>query len=283
MSGDTQAVAQLVIELVGAEGTLQGSRLATAVRQRFPSWRPTDAGCLSLRQFIQDHVEGVEVVGRSGMDVIYGRPGTESAPTVPPLAAPPTADAWRVWISPFSPLALAVLRNGTEVRAVPRSQANAPDEVVVMPPGTDSHRAVARGFLAGLSEPLRGRLEALLASDREPWWRAWTRELTVEGQLGQWIEHRVREFEQLFAEALEAGGLDANAIATARRLLRIERTPGTKGIRRTADAISPASDELARARKLALAVVERMSGSELRDLRLPLGLMLDALADAGSR
>lgn len=113
-----------IVELV-SHGKIQGSRLAPEIRALHPGWTPEGAGALNLRDYIDRYVEGVEVVDRAGMDVVYGRPGDvlldsnrpEGAVDANPVeASGESVNLWRVWVSPNCPFALAISQDGENVR-----------------------------------------------------------------------------------------------------------------------------------------------------------------------
>jgi len=282
MSEDVRGIASTIKEIVEEGGQVHGSRLSAALKGRFPSFSPADFNSRSLREFIATHVTDVVVTGRSGMDVVYGLGGAAS--TVPLATAPLPAevDFWRVWVSPNSPHALAVDRTGTEIRAISRREPVSSGQLRVDPVGVDAHREVAKAFLSNVPLPLQERLRAVLISSSETWWRDWLREIRGTGKLVEWNAFRRRQLEDLLAARLRDAGLTEVAAERVLELVR-ERHASAGPHPRRAPLGLYAPDDVAAIRRVVTEAAQHMSVSELRELRLPLGLVLDALAASASR
>lgn len=290
MSGNVQELVCTIEQIVKDRGQVLGSQLATELKRRDVGWSPAAFGVSSLRQFIGEHVAAVAAVGRSGLDVIYGPVGTAAAAT--PVASSPSVsseDIWRIWVSPRSRLALQVDRAAGNVHAVARD-AVAPENKVVLPaPDVNAHRDIAHSFLTKAPAPLREKLGGALESTDENWWRAWRAELQGTEFWNEWSAHRRQQFEHLLAAGLRANGLDDGIIGNVVAALRDNRAKTAAQAKQSSrDASGPASR--ARLPEPALLprdlrwvvteVVQRMNDAELRELRVPLGLVLDALAAA---
>ena len=154
MSDRLRDVSAAIEEIVEAGGTVLGSKVAEAIRSRFETFQVADYQVSSLREFITKHVPGVVVVGRSGMDVVYGR-AVDHAPNSAAAESLVDPDLWRIWISPNSPHSISVDRESGAIQSVPRGATVQPPLFVVDPPGTADHRNVAREFLARLTGDLR--------------------------------------------------------------------------------------------------------------------------------
>jgi hypothetical protein len=279
MSGTVQEIAATIKELVATEGQVLGSRLSALLKARFPDWSPKDFGVRSLREFVTDHVTGVILAGRSGMDVVYG---LEQAP---PPADDPQADVnfWRVWVSPKSPYSLAVDRADATLTAVSRGGSAEPGKVLLDPPGVDFHRQVAREFLSSLPADLQPKLQAVLDSASAQWWRTWNRALRTTEHLAPWSAFRRQKLEDHLSFRVRAAGLEQPVIDAILKKAREQQalTP-PRARRNTREAFQQPNDGNL-LRRIVFESVQRMSIAELRELRLPLGIILDALATSKSR
>ena len=205
-----QDVTEAIVELV-AEGCVQGSRLANELRVRFPEWTPQDVGARNLKSFVEQHVAGVDVVGRSGMDVIYGLAGSmtpgENVIGRDQKSAKKSADInfWRIWVSPNSPYAIAVDADNGSVTAVGRDEAVGADLRKLQPIGQPEHKEIARGFLSEIAGDDHDRLSDILTSASDDWWQTWLRKIESIGAGDRW--HRAR------SSALD----DAQGVARTRR------------------------------------------------------------------
>ncbi|MGA7123423.1 MAG: hypothetical protein WBY94_25190 [Polyangiaceae bacterium] len=284
MSGTVEEIASTIKKIVEDSGQILGSRLSTELKVRVPGWDPADFGLRSLREFVTTHVEDVVVAGRSGMDVLYALKRSVLESPTPSTAPPPEVDFWRVWVSPNSPHALAVDRIGAALSAVPRGSAVPSSQVLVEPPGVDAHRDVAKAFLPRVPEPLRAKLRAVLDSPSEAWWQAWLRELRGTEYLSTWNTLRRQQFEDRLAARLTEASLDQTSIEGVLKFVRERHAAALPRSRRSiAVEVSLRDGEDAAIRRLVIEAVHRMSASELRELRLPLGIVLDALGSSKSR
>jgi hypothetical protein len=280
MSASVQEISNAIKDIVAAAGQVPGSRLSTALKGRSISLTPAEFGMRSLREFVTTHVPGVVVVGRSGMDVLYGLAGSEP----PPGPSSPTSepDFWRVWVSPNSPFALMVNRSGADIEAVRRGESPALGRVVLEPPGIDVHRSIAGKFLETVPESLTGRLVAALEKSHDGWWQTWHRELQGSAQLGAWNTFRRSAFEDRLREQLSAAAMSDRAIDLVLVTIRDRHLAAAPPKRRASLGVDFSNADVDALRRVVLGAVQRMSGAELRDLRLPLGVVLDVLASSKS-
>jgi hypothetical protein len=273
------AVANAVESLV-AGGPVPGARLAVELRERVPGWSPTEYGVRSLREFIATHVPNVTVVGRTGMDVLYGPTGSAEG------VAGPTeqVDYWRIWVSPHSPLAIAVARHHLSLRAVGRSMPVEPDEVLLSPPGPEVHRAMAGSFLPEVAEEIRPALQAVLDSESDQWWQAWNRALRDEGLAEVWGKFRVSSFQGLLDDAVKSAGFDQPAASQIAAAIR-RRRPTLRGPQQNGKVNPDLGAIVDRAQLLEVVTgaLQHLTTAELRELRLPVGAIVDALSHRAHR
>lgn len=268
-------------QLLAGHDQLSGSRLSALLRSRFPEWRPVEYGARNLRDFIESHVAGVIVAGRSGMDVIYTLGTAEAAPAGIGIEMQ-SFDFWRLWVSPNSQHVLAVDAQTGEVRAMPLHGQPRQHEQPLFPPDASAHRNIASAFLPTL--PLGGNqnLAQIVQSEDANWWQDWIREVRVVGQLAAWNAFRRDRLQKLLSDRLREANLSQPIADRAMQRVRESHAAPT----RTPSAAAPLTPDMAdgaRLRRIALGAIERMSISELRDLRLPLGLVVDLVAAAKLR
>lgn len=283
MSVTVQEISSAIRSIVASGGELPGSRLAAVLQERQPGWRPADFGARSLREFVAANVTGVVVVGRAGMDVIYGLEGAKGPASPEAALLPPVQpDFWRIWVSSNSPYVLLVDRTSAVVKAVPRGTSATEDEILLVPPDVDVHRSVAQEFLARVSDGSRARLQEILEQPLDRWWQSWVRELRGSSLLSDWNTFRRHAFEGRFRSQLLAAAM--SEASSDRVLAEIrQRHLDAPQRRRSSLHASAEREDGEDIRRVVLEAVRRMSIAELRDLRLPLGVVLDVLASSTSR
>lgn len=268
-------VIEAVRRLVDEAGEILGSKLAMDLKAAVPDWSAEEFGARSLRDFIVSNVDGVVVAGRSGMDVVYSTSAPKDGPPARAAKAEPAADAWRAWVSPNSPFALAFnTANGNTV-LIKRAAAVPEGHVRIEPTTVEEHRAIARDFLDSVAEPARDTLRAIVDSPDEQWWRRWLAELKKLGDLATWNTFRHERLRELLKARLDASGLDETARSTAAGTVAQSRQPRP---RKRSRAPQTRND----VRVVVAAVIEKMSEEDLRDLKLPVGLVLDVLDEMKS-
>lgn len=236
-------------------------------------------GVRNLREFISRYVPAVAIVGRSGMDVLYGLQGT--APTLPSPRS--SSSAWRVWASPKSKSTLLLSRTTGTVAVVPRDSQDDPSLLRLDPPSSDVHEAMAREFLTQLRDPLRQELADALP--RASWWVEWARLLRSTPDEDSWLklrrerllaEFRERLGEAEFPEAAAAAAVAALSQPHVPRQISKQFDP-TKLMPKELALSRPNDKGLENLRRLVREVVSRMTEEDLRALKLPVGLVSDLL------
>ncbi|MDX9723016.1 MAG: hypothetical protein RBU37_19860 [Myxococcota bacterium] len=268
-------VIEVVRRLVDEAGEILGSKLAMDLKVAVPDWSAEEFGARSLRDFIVSNVDGVVVAGRSGMDVVYSTSAPKDGPPARAAKAEPAADAWRAWVSPNSPFALAFNTANGKTVLIKRAAAVPEGHVRIEPTTVEEHRAIARDFLDSVAEPARDTLRAIVDSPDEQWWRRWLAELMKLGNLATWNTFRHERLRELLKARLDASGLDETARSTAAGTVAQSRPPRP---RKRSHADQTCND----VRVVVAAVIEKMSEEDLRDLKLPVGLVLDVLDEMKS-
>lgn len=270
-------VAEWIAAAVEA-GPVQGSQLAQDLRRRFPDWVPQQEGARNLRDFVERLVDGVSVVGMSGMDVVYGatemRPESGIAMPIPAASSSSAVNLWRTWVSPGGPYSLSVDPVEGDVTQTLRSELPASGRVRVDPAPHGFHQQVARDFAASRPENEGELLPAIGTS--EGWWRSWLQILKSLGLENVWHEHRTAALEARLIESLEEAGLSGEGLQRA-----VARVVADRSARRQASPTgrdrSP-GDERAALLHVLEAAIRKMDLSDLRELKIPIGVLLDVVA-----
>lgn len=281
MDDRSQEVSKAIREIVETEREILGARLPLKLSERVPGWKPGDAGARKLSEFISSHVKDVVVARRSGMDVVYtlGTPVTTSPSEK--LQTDETPDLWRIWVSPNSAWMLVVPHTGLEVAAALRGSDIQSDCLRLEPPDASTHRRIVTQFLERLSSPLKDRLEQLIEAESSNWWQQWVQELRKAGQLPSWNGFRRQAFESELVEQLRIAGLEPARVDNVLRRVHETHLPQSRPKLPVREApVEGASD--AGLRRIVGAAIMRMSVAELRELRLPVGIVLDVLAASKS-
>jgi hypothetical protein len=125
-----------------------------------------------------------------------------------------------------------------------------------------------------MPDDLKPRLQSALELTTDQWWQQWLRELRGSEHLAQWNAFRRRRLEGALTDRLRNAGLSE---LKAESILYSVRERHAAATERKRAQRSPSAEEGAALRKVAIAAIERMSTAELRELKLPLGIVLDAV------
>jgi len=283
MSGNVHEVTSILKDIVAKAGQIPGTQLSALLRARVPEWSPTTFGVRNLREFVASHVSGVIEAGRSGMDVVYAPEGTALMSTPSAPDATTQVDFWRVWSSPNGPHALVVDSMGPTLRVVPRGGPVESGQVLLEPPAVDFHRRIAEEFLPSLSVDLRSKLQGVIDDTSKRWWQDWVRELRGTEYLGVWNAFRRQKLEERLSLQLRTTGFAPAAIDRLLKTIREQHVLARPRARRTVDETFHRQDDAATLQRVVTEAVQRMSITELRELRLPVGIVLDVLATSKPR
>ncbi|MCP5532856.1 MAG: hypothetical protein H7A48_06765 [Akkermansiaceae bacterium] len=264
--------------------TLTGAKLGFVARQASPGFSPKASGFRTLKEYIQRFVPELVIVGYAGVDPVYGLRSPGEEPPQPPKPAPVASaepSCWRVWVSPECGRLLVVDRDTGDVKVSSEDSSISSDAVSIPPASANFHVEVARQFLRVHQEipaSLRQKLEALIAGAQDGWWRPWTSLIKEQGAFlsRNWNRHRVGMLVSKFEEALKSHGLEEKSLIRASAQVR----PGQPKARpRTFSSAgeSPSSHQLI---DVVMRIIPTLSVDEIRDLRLPLGKVCDAIAAA---
>jgi hypothetical protein len=284
MTVTSQDVAKVVTAIVEEAVEILGSRLAAELRKRIPEWAPQNFGCRNLREFVSRHVIDVAVSRRAGMDVRYVLSGPGSSDPEVRNDQGEEADFWRAWVSPNSPVALIIERAGGGIRLVPRKFVPPDGELLVEPPSVGVHKEIATSFLENVPDSVADLLKAALEAPDAIWWQAWKRTLGNTEYLHQWTVFRRNRLEGRLETQLRQVGIEQTKAAEI--LQRVRKTQTTTRANTSQNGtldLSPNDAATTALRRLIIGAVQHMDAKELREIRLPLGLVLDLLAKPKSR
>jgi len=281
-----------LIDAVMKAGPMKGLRGTNARDVLGKDFTPVDFGCRNLRQFIQEQVPSLKIIGSSGGDVVWGltdwSPLPTRAHTEQRVSDPRQDSLWRIWVSPLSHQVIVVNLETSEFRGAPSDEPIEECFVRIEPLNMLAHRNIAQAFVdAGhIQDPaMRASLASAIGNSDGDWWKQWNQILhTDHTSFHVWRRYRVEELRRQLRERLEALGISqymAEKIETA--VMASSQRPSDR------NESSVASDRkfcIARngshrevsLRDLVTEVVARMSEDQLRGLTLPAGLLADAFA-----
>ncbi len=285
-----QDIVSHVVSLVQGSGdhTVTGTQLRALLSFRFPDFLPAHYGCKNLRDFLVQHVPAVKEVARKGMDYVYGLAGSDRSVVVTATPGPSAQQAFPAGVGALAE-ASSVWRTFASPRTVYRLYGDPQSgRLVAVPPGgappesswrmipscsAEKHVEIARTFVASLpSQSNRDLLTQFLTEwvGRPQWWVPFYNIIKQLGLASEWNQFRRQQISHQFKAALTEAGIPATSLP---RMDVTERTAATgPPLRR-----SPSEEDAARLRKVAAAVVNRMSLTELRALTVKLGDVLDVL------
>lgn len=255
---------------------LMGSRAGNVIKSVAPDFQPRAYGARNLKEFMTLHVDGVAIIGHSGLDPIWGL--TEWATSDHGGAR--KDEFWRVWVSPRATFVICVDAATGAVSMMPETGAQDCAGVVLPPAAPEVHERIAMEFArdssAIPSEDLRSELLSLVQSARDGWWREWLTTIRAGGATcaDDWTSHRHKRLrEELQRSLAETCTSDAAADAAMKTIIQSGYAARPKPPKTM--AAGPKERDL---RQLVKEVVDRMGDDQLRQVPLPIGLVMDVLA-----
>jgi hypothetical protein len=294
-------VAEHITTIVRARGTILGAKLGGELSRSYPELRYQPGYVdMGLRRFIEEYCRGkVKIIGKHGLDDIYGPVGESAAAPLLVVAEPavteqsPTNEKpvlvrkrltlWDVFQRPGVDDQLIVNVESGELRLVKDREQLPAGFALLESVSREEHLGIARDFLPSIGEGDRTQFEKAL--QEEDYWSHWLRAMTVASRYKQeWVKYRFSRLCDIFRARLGGHGVNEKAIAkcieqllqakTMERLVR--RMPA--GVRRD-DYVKMPSEGVSdpHVRAVVEKVVNSMSDRDLQRLWLPLGDVLDAL------
>jgi len=255
--------------------TVPGSVLRQVITAHFPGFAPSDYGSVKFSDFLRAHISTVRPVGRAGLDNVYG--------IVTDIAVPQTSiDSslsddmviWKTFTSPSSAYQLfgnpesgelIVLKPGVEKPQSPWLQ---------IPLSTPAqHLEIAKTFISTRAPEHSDTLTPILS--RSQWWIEFYENIKNLALAAKWTTFRRDHLLQLFQHSLKDHNISARAINFSWQNTHKSVRPSDLKVTATSQPVSGHSTD--RLRRIALKLVGRMSSSEIRNLQVRLGDVLDAL------
>jgi hypothetical protein len=261
-------------------GPATGAQISATVSRQFPGISYLDYGCEKLKDFIARHVPGLKAVGRAGGDIVYALASTQSSvlqPQPTKQSADLEAAVLRLFSSPDAPYALYANAEARQLIILLRVETAPGHPWTFVPPlAKQMHENIARDFAGTIEdETKRSYLTEVIGTPR--WWLAyWSRA----AQSGVQADYRSFRHTRL-REALEGtlknlGFVDTEYTVTASP----GAAPSISAPTSPSRAIRPASHDRAETpelRGIAARFLEHMSATEIREMRVPVGAVLDAI------
>lgn len=274
--------------------TLLGSQLGGLIAPNLKPSRILDFG--GLKRFVEEYLPNeVQWIGRTddvpGDDIyLVGSSSFHNLAWKKLDGGTPGRLFWRGFSNPHAAVRLALTPERDSIYYC-EGAADVPADWIEIPTvSEDDYRSMAREFSVQLPEAIRPKANEIV--DKANFNVEWVRLLKQEyGSLflRQWETTRVSRVVERLDEVLAAIGVAEDLRSGASLWLQKSRSPspdylpcprakseGT-GIPRVAgDQVVPKED-LDRLRRIVSAAAQRMTVAELRDLRIPLGIVLDLL------
>ena len=273
---ETRRIANAILEIVRKQsnGEILGAHLGSELRTAGgdPSAPLIFPGSLNLRQFIGGHVTELCEIRQQGMDVVYAlghEAGQKQAPE------PPILDrrAWKTFVSPNGPFRLFINpQTKTFLVRSAKDEVESEPWVQLSPCSAEVHKKIAEEFAEKRDPEERAAIDDIL--QREVWWKDLIDWAASKGLSREWRLFRREHLFQKLKESLERLGVSIQILTPTKT--EAQRSDPDVGTRSTA-ATAPTPDEVLRS--LALSIVQRLSHSDLRELKLPLGEVFDELTN----
>jgi len=263
---------------------LPGSALAVLLKRGYPDFRPEDFGCRNLREFIRTYAKEVFEDGKNGGDIRYSVPSIgettsrqdefrtiSSLPSVSRKLFVETA-VWKTFVSPTAPYRIYANRESAGEFRVMHAHESAPAGAWIVVPACppETHVQIAKEFIEGLAdESIKDQLTKILGLDC--WWNHFYFSAKNFGVERQWSAFRRRRLHAEFEKALKSLGIP---LPLAHQPIPLILPVAAPALPLRAE---PETDS--RVRRVAAAVLRRLSDAELREVWLPLGAVLDELGE----
>ena len=283
---DIDAIAEQVSVLIynSPQHSISGSTLSPLIQRAFPGFDPVQFGCINLRDFLRRYAKDVFEAGRSGQDIVYSvlrlpsvaqnsaRDQEVAVISHPPALRPSAAidrPVWKTFVSPAGKFRAYGNRDTGDLRithAAEQPLGGPWVEIPSCPP--DIHLQIAKDFVGGLTEgATKTELGKILGLNA--WWEPFfvtTRSLGIQKQ---WASFRRRALHIEFRRALDKIGVPF--ATNPGRVPPPTTTPGT--LQDGTNLAPPADDALLR--QIATEIIQKLPLSDLREVWLPLGRVLD--------
>lgn len=267
--------------------TILGSSLAVLLRRVHPAFRPEDFGCRNLRDFVRRYVKEVFENAKRGTDIEYCAAllptmgeTSNSQQELQKMSSRPvlgrrlfiTAAVWKTFVTPKSFYRAFANRETSEFRVLQRHEETPAAPWVSVPScSPEAHVRIAREFVENLpDETAKTELTKILGLDT--WWYHFFLSARNFGVERQWSAYRRRRLHDEFEQHLKSLGVPLPSSVPPAPAATISSVTET-------DSPPAPDDENSALRRIAAGVIRRLPASDLREVWLPLGYVLDEIGE----
>ena len=148
---------------------------------------------------------------------------------------------------------------------------------MIEPPDRSVHRAIAHRFIIDVATSDAAALGAIIDGGDEDWWRQWNDRLSAVGLLERWRRYRSAAFESRLVEALRSRQLDDDLVDAAVASALTQRASTSANGKTRQSWLRVNCSDRAQLERVLRKVLGQMSINDLRDISVPIGLVLDAV------
>lgn len=275
------------------DGAITGSQVHSLIQTVAPELNIREivgipAGPGALSKFIDDYLSGaLERIGNHGGDVLYGIFGHQQTAQ----ASQETSNIWRTFVSPGAHLSVAYDCEIKKLRLVEPDAIQGKNLIEIPKASLQEHDELRTEFVESLDPGLAEEIDGAANSDAE--FQTWIGVLRTEfpSVYRSWGNFRKQKLLNLFLERANAPEIEegdreglvqqikASHFAAYEAFKELKFQTGPKpSTKWTPQAkFAKSSSELEEARALVHRAVDLMAHDELRSIKLPLGVVLDAI------
>ncbi len=282
---------QALVNRYSAGESVLGAQLGAFIREHLtdPNLRRRFGG---LKSFLIRHFPTeIRWQGKKGLDDMYSvHFGDLDTPVRDEGWRPVEAEAspwlWSMVTNPSTAVQFAWSPEGSSLLRAVAGTPSTEGTTVVEKISREDYQTIARNFVASINpDDASLYLQAIEGSESSV---EFTNIMREEGRVSKWEEFRVDSAVRLFTERLTGAGADgdraaqwANLLRSSQQLARSTRLNKPTGNPRVPESRSPSLQHSRTAapetRAVAIKALEFLSESELSELRLPLGSVMQAL------
>jgi hypothetical protein len=261
--------------------TVLGVRLGSALKKNFQAFAPAVYQCRNLRMFVNKYVPAIVEKEYNGVDVVYTLAtgdalnlkddievavGAATERPAPFISLPADTLTWKAYSNPAYPFKVLANPETGDLRAVPERDAPQDPWLAIPKLAATVHHEIASEFVASLTNPTaKATLSALLS---DPQWYVTffgtAKRLGLSQHYGAFKRERLIKH---FNEALKEHGIPA-ATGTPKANISPYRSVSVKK--------GPRLSDDSQLRELVSRLAFSLPIDELRSIRMPIGVVLDA-------
>jgi hypothetical protein len=271
-----------------------GTEISTELKEKMPDidFKQRFGG---IRRFIDSYCSNIRVSGKSGMDYVYSHARYLNESFTPVHDRDVHVSPWKVFTYPFSEYRLFFNPQDNSLVIIEPSTDIGEGLVEISKVTEDEYRQIAADFLKHESPIEAESLRQVIVQPNfwMPFTNAIKESLGYEG-FGKLISWRLERLKEIFRERLSSKGIDQDKITEVFRYLNKVRKGRPNHLKPATTAINQARLERPgyssprlrnkhilsesvpiQLRKIIHACVENMSEEQLRQIWLPVGMVMD--------